>query len=54
MAIDFLVRYPDYLADELLSLYESERDPDILAAAQGIFDASEPDVSVHQPPLSSR
>ena len=44
MAIDFLVRYPDYLADELLSLYEAERDPDILAAVQGIFDADEPDV----------
>lgn len=44
MAIDFLVRYPDYLADELLSLYEAESDPDILTAVQGIFDAGEPDV----------
>lgn len=44
MAIDFLVRYPDYLADELLTLYEAERDPDILTAVQGIFDAGEPDV----------
>lgn len=44
MAIDFLVRYPDYLADELLTLYEAERNPDILTAVQGIFDAGEPDV----------
>lgn len=44
MAIDFLVRYPDYLADELLNLYEAEGDPDVLEAVQGIFSAGEPDV----------
>lgn len=44
MAIDFLVRYPDYLADELLNLYEAEGDPVVLAEVEGIFAAGEPDV----------
>lgn len=44
MAIDFLVRYPDYLADELLNAYEAEGDPADLAAVQAIFDADEPTV----------
>ena len=44
MAIDFLVRYPDYLADELLNRYENEEDLEALAAAKAIFAADEPDV----------
>lgn len=44
MAIDFLVRYPDYLAHDLLDLYEAEGDPDLLNAAKSIFDNDEPDV----------
>lgn len=44
MAIDFLVRYPDYLAHDLLDLYEAEGDPDVLNAVKVIFDSDEPDV----------
>jgi len=44
MAIDFLVRYPDYLADELLTRFETEGDPAALDAASDIFDAEEPDL----------
>jgi hypothetical protein len=44
MAIDFLVRYPDYLADELLNRFENEGDADALAAAEAIFAAEEPDI----------
>jgi hypothetical protein len=44
MAIDFLVRYPDYLADELLTRYEAECEPALLAVVEQIFDADEPDV----------
>lgn len=44
MAIDFLVRYPDYLAHDLLDLYEAEGDPGILEAVRSIFDNEEPDV----------
>ena len=44
MAIDFLVRYPDYLADELLTRFETEGDPSALEAASEIFDADEPDL----------
>ena len=36
-AIDFLVRYPDYLADSLLDLYEAEGDASVLKAARQIF-----------------
>lgn len=46
MAIDFLVRYPDYLADELLRQYEADRDRSILNAVQAIFDANEPDIRI--------
>lgn len=42
MAMDFLVRYPDYLADALLDRYETEGDPSLLAQAEAIFDADEP------------
>lgn len=43
-ALDFWVRYPDYLADELLSLFEKTQNPDFLAEAQRIFDHDEPDI----------
>ncbi|MCJ2040817.1 hypothetical protein MKK55_17950 [Methylobacterium sp. J-059] len=43
MAIDFLVRYPDYLADELITRYETKSDQEALDAAVAIFDADEPD-----------
>jgi hypothetical protein len=44
MAIDFLVRYPDYLADELLDLYEKDQESALLRAVQSIFDNNEPDI----------
>jgi hypothetical protein len=44
MAIDFWVRYPDYLADQLLDLYAETMDPALLAEIQAIFDREEPDV----------
>lgn len=43
-ALDFWVRYPDYLADELLSLYETTGDGECLAAASDIFAEEEPDL----------
>ncbi|WP_419953490.1 hypothetical protein [Methylobacterium sp.] len=43
-ALDFWVRYPDYLADELLSLYEATGDEECLAAASEIFAEEEPDL----------
>ncbi|MFC4705950.1 hypothetical protein ACFPAA_20215, partial [Paraburkholderia caffeinitolerans] len=42
MAIDFLIRYPDYLADALLDHYEAEGDEFLLSAARQIFDNDEP------------
>jgi hypothetical protein len=44
MAIDFLVRYPDYLANDLLDLYEANHDPALLNAVRMIFEDHEPDV----------
>src|SRR6267154_4074695 len=44
MAIDFWIRYPDYLADQLLDLYDQTKDPALLAEIQAIFDREEPDV----------
>jgi hypothetical protein len=44
MAIDFWIRYPDYLADQLLNLYGETKDPALLAEIQTIFDLEEPDV----------
>ena len=44
MAIDFWIRYPDYLANHLLDLYEETKDPDLLAKIDAIFDLDEPDV----------
>jgi hypothetical protein len=46
MAIDFLVRYPDFLADALLDRYEAEKDEGLLDIVQTIFDDEEPDVRV--------
>jgi hypothetical protein len=44
MAIDFWIRYPDYLADQLLNLYEATKDPALLSEIQSIFDREEPDL----------
>jgi hypothetical protein len=44
MAIDFWIRYPDYLANHLLDLYEETKDPYLLAKIESIFDLDEPDV----------
>ncbi|ESX46833.1 hypothetical protein X760_22530 [Mesorhizobium sp. LSHC422A00] len=44
MAMDFLVRYPDYLGDALLDLYEETREPELLEAVQRIFINDEPSI----------
>src|SRR5215216_5048159 len=41
LAIDFWIRYPDYLADELLDLFEDTHDPELLKAVQHIFQQEE-------------
>lgn len=41
-ALDFWVRYPDYLADELVAQYEETGDEGLLDAARAIFDDNEP------------
>lgn len=41
-ALDFWVRYPDYLADELLAQFGQTEDQSLLAAARAIFDDREP------------
>ncbi|WP_371881702.1 hypothetical protein [Caballeronia sp. S22] len=46
MAIDFLVRYPDYLADALLDLYEADHDTSLLDEVDRIFANEEPSVRV--------
>jgi len=43
LAIDFWVRYPDYLADKLLDLHE-EGEPSLLDEVRRIFDEDEPSV----------
>lgn len=43
-ALDFWVRYPDYLADELVTEFEKTRSLKYLAAAQKIFNDEEPDL----------
>ena len=43
-AFDFWMRYPDYLAEELLDAYERTSNPKYLAAARQIFDDEEPDL----------
>lgn len=44
MAMDFLVRYPDYLADALLDVVEAEMDEELLDKVRGIFEADEPSI----------
>jgi len=41
-ALDFWVRYPDYLADEMLSQYEQGHDVSLLAQVREIFENEEP------------
>lgn len=41
-ALDFWVRYPDYLADELLAQFEETGDRSLHSAARAIFDNDEP------------
>lgn len=43
-ALDFWIRYPDYLANELLLEYEKSGSPDDLELAQRIFEDREPDL----------
>ncbi|MCJ2872931.1 hypothetical protein JUM41_01650 [Rhizobium pusense] len=43
-AIDFWVRYPDYLADEMLDQYEGHGNPLTLAQVRRIFDDEEPNL----------
>lgn len=43
-AMDFWVRYPDYLAHELLNLYRSGHDEGLLRLAEEILDKNEPDL----------
>jgi hypothetical protein len=45
-AIDFSIRYPDYLADDLLDLHEETGDEAALAAARRIFEEDEPEVRI--------
>jgi hypothetical protein len=42
-AWDFWMRYPDYLADELIERYDTTGDTDLLAQAEKIFIDDEPD-----------
>jgi hypothetical protein len=42
--LDFWLRYPDYLADELLTDYEKSREPFLLEIAAGILDSEEPEL----------
>ena len=46
LAIDFWIRYPDYLADQLLNLYSQTHDSSTLEAAERIFANNEPDVRI--------
>jgi len=43
-ALDFWVRYPDYLADEILSQYDENPDPSYLATVRQIFESEEPNL----------
>lgn len=43
-ALDFWMRNPDYLANELLTEFEASGERDLLAIAQRIFDDREPDL----------
>lgn len=41
-ALDFWVRYPDYLADEMLSQYEKSPEPSLLVQSRIMFENEEP------------
>lgn len=43
-ALEFWMRNPDYLANELLTEFEASGDDDLLATARQIFDDREPDL----------
>lgn len=43
-ALEFWMRNPDYLANELLTEFETSRERDLLTIAQRIFDDREPDL----------
>ncbi|WP_240453891.1 hypothetical protein [Chachezhania antarctica] len=43
-ALDFWMRNPDYLANELLTEFEASGERDLVMIAQGIFDDREPDL----------
>ena len=43
-ALDFWMRNPDYLANELLTEFEASGERDLVVIAQGIFDDREPDL----------
>lgn len=43
-ALDFWMRNPDYLANELLTAFEASGERDLLMIAQRIFDEREPDL----------
>jgi hypothetical protein len=43
-AMDFWVRYPDYLAYELINIFEKTRDIALLTKAEEIFEDEEPDI----------
>ena len=44
--LDFWLRYPDYLADELLTDYEKSGEPFLLEIASNILDSEEPELRV--------
>lgn len=44
MAMDFLVRYPDYLADALLDLFQETGEADLVDAVRKIFREDEPSI----------
>ncbi|MGW4325891.1 hypothetical protein ACWEKR_08385 [Nocardia sp. NPDC004573] len=44
LKLDFWLRNPDYLADELLNDYESSREEPLLAMAASILESEEPEV----------
>lgn len=48
MAMDFLVRYPDYFADAMLDLYEETDEHELLEAVQRIFLDDEPSIRLVQ------
>lgn len=43
-ALDFWMRYPDYLANEVLNEYDKAPHPDLLKEVEAIFAAREPDL----------